>query len=228
MATYHADVKSQRTMVFQNSSSSIADLLWATDSRPSIHDPSTGKSLNHQSLFQFVRDFRLQIPPHLSSKPVVAVILPNGPLLAVTVFAVANRYTAAPINASSGADQIRADVLQAGAHVVLVSPHDIQKLGLNDSWIADAGINVVPVELGDDLSVRFTDQETPNSLLRDSHTPNAGSDCAILLFTSGTSGKKKLVPLTIQSILTGVSFVIESWGLTSADVCNNLMPLNHV
>ncbi|KAL9078001.1 MAG: hypothetical protein Q9157_003086 [Trypethelium eluteriae] len=221
-------VNSQRASLFQNPSSTIADLLWASNLQPSIHDPSTGKSLSHQHLFQFVRDFRLRIPSHVSSKPVVAIALPNGPLLGITVVAVANRYTAAPINASSGADQIRADVLQAGSHVVLALPQDIERLGLHDPWVAESGIAVVPVELAEDLTPHITEHESSDGLLRSEHTSNAGSDCAILLFTSGTSGKKKLVPLTVKSILIGVIFVIESWGLTAADVCNNLMPLNHV
>ena len=228
MAEHQPDVKSQRSALFQTSSSTISDLLWATNFQPSIHDPSTGRSLSHQSLFQLVRDFRLRIPQYLSSKPVVAIILPNGPLLAVTVIAVASRYTAAPINASSGADQIRADVLQAGSHVVMVLRQDIQRLGLNDTWVADAGIDVVPVELDDDMALQISEPKIPNYRLETCHTPNAGDDCAILLFTSGTSGKKKLVPLTVKSILTGVDFVIQSWGLTAIDVCNNLMPLNHV
>ncbi|KAL9096046.1 MAG: hypothetical protein Q9165_001568 [Trypethelium subeluteriae] len=221
-------VNSQRAALFHNPSSTIADLLWASSLQPSVHDPSTGKSLSHQRLFQFVRDFRIRVPPHVSSKPVVAIILPNGPLLGIAVVAVANRYTAAPINASSGADQIRADVLQAGSHVVLALPQDIQRLGLRDPWVAEAGIAVVPVELAEDVTPHITEYESSDGLLGSEHTSNAGSDCAILLFTSGTSGKKKLVPLTVKSILIGVVFVIESWGLTAADVCNNLMPLNHV
>ena len=220
-------MKVQRAAAFQSASSNIVDSLWATDVKPCIHDPSTGKSLSHHSLFQFVRDFRLHIPSHGSSKPVVAIILPNGPLLAITVIAVANRYTAAPIQSSSGADQIRADVLQAGSNAILVSPEDITRLGLNDAWVADAGIDVVPVEFDDDMNVQLVAHDMPSDL-EGNHASNAGSDCAILLFTSGTSGKKKLVPLTVRSILTGVAFVIESWGLTPVDVCNNLMPLHHV
>ncbi|KAI9693779.1 MAG: putative NRPS-like protein biosynthetic cluster [Bathelium mastoideum] len=228
MAASQPDVKSQRAAAFQNPSSTLVDLLWASNVEPCIHDPSTGRSLSHESLFQCVRDFRLDIPSNVSSKPVVAIVLPNGPLLAVTVIAVANRYTAAPISSSSGADQIRADVLQAGSNVVLALPQDIPRLGLCDSWVANAGIDVVPIEFGDDMVVRLMLQQSPGPFLQTRHSPNVGSDCAILLFTSGTSGKKKLVPLTVRSILNGVAFVIDSWGLTPADVCNNLMPLHHV
>ena len=42
------------------------------------------------------------------------------------------------------------------------------------------------------------------------------------------SGTKKRVPITVHSIVSGVAFVIDSWGLTSSDRCLNMMPLNHV
>ena len=49
-----------------------------------------------------------------------------------------------------------------------------------------------------------------------------------MLFTSGTNGMEKMVPLSIHTLLSGVAFVIESWHLTNEDVCLNMMPLNHV
>ncbi len=45
---------------------------------------------------------------------------------------------------------------------------------------------------------------------------------------TGTSGTKKVVPITCLGLLTGVQCVIDSWGLTSTDICLNMMPLNHV
>jgi long-subunit acyl-CoA synthetase (AMP-forming) len=217
----------ERAVLYRSAQSSILDLLWAARTTPSIHDPSTGKSLAHDALFRTVRDFRLPPPRDQNSKPVVGILLPNGPLLGISVIAVANRYTAAPINASSGPDQIKADVLQAGANIVLATPGDVQKLGLEDAWVAEAGITVVSAELSEDMGIRLSHVDDV-ATTHNCHVPNIASDIAIILFTSGTSGTKKLVPLSIKSILAGVRCVIESWGLTETDVCNNLMPLNHV
>ncbi|KAF4494138.1 peroxisomal-coenzyme A synthetase [Fusarium agapanthi] len=57
---------------------------------------------------------------------------------------------------------------------------------------------------------------------------NKADDIGLIFFTSGTSGTKKVVPLTVNSIIAGVAFVIESWGLTASDICLNMMPLYHV
>ncbi|KAI9687686.1 MAG: putative NRPS-like protein biosynthetic cluster [Bogoriella megaspora] len=214
--------------VFHDPFNAIYDLLWPDRTEPSIHDPSTGRSCSHASLAKTVAEFRLPIPQSVTSKPVVAILLPNGPLLALTVFAVANRYKAAPINAASGADQVKTDVLEAGSNIILVNANDRKRLGLEEAWVAEEGIEVLSIELGHDMTLELTQSDVISSSPEGAHHQNVGTDISIILFTSGTSGKKKLVPLTTKTILAGVKFVIDSWGLTPTDVCANLMPLNHV
>lgn len=50
----------------------------------------------------------------------------------------------------------------------------------------------------------------------------------LVLFTSGTSGTKKLVPYTLESLIVGAGCIIQSWDLTALDVAFNMMPLFHV
>merc|ERR1719453_2269592 len=54
------------------------------------------------------------------------------------------------------------------------------------------------------------------------------SDVALVLHTSGTSGKKKVVPYTLDSLVVGAACVIASWRLRPEDVNLNMMPLFHV
>ena len=60
------------------------------------------------------------------------------------------------------------------------------------------------------------------------HPPNSGDDIAIILFTSGTSGTKKLVPITTYNLIAGTIATMESVELSETDTCLNMMPLNHV
>lgn len=43
-------------------------------------------------------------------------------------------------------------------------------------------------------------------------------DQSLILQTSGTSGKKKVVPYTLRSLIIGTCAVIQSWGLREADI----------
>lgn len=161
-------------------------------------------------------------------KPRVAIALPNGPLLAATCIAVTTYYTAAPINPAAGPEQFRADVTQAGAKFILTTPDDYEKLQLR-AWANNDGIEVIFVDWdqGDEIALRSPEGQ-PIVCPDAKRKPNKADDIGIILFTSGTSGTKKVVPLLLHSIIAGIVFVIESWGLSEADVCLNMMPLYHV
>jgi len=58
--------------------------------------------------------------------------------------------------------------------------------------------------------------------------PNGASDEVLVLFTSGTTGNKKLVPHQLGAMLTAAATIALSWDLTTNDVNCNLMPLFHV
>ncbi|KAJ3163370.1 hypothetical protein HDU88_006319 [Geranomyces variabilis] len=213
---------------------SLLDLFPATTAA-AIRD-SNGKVLSHHQLRRFLTSFSIPgVPPPSSTRqaPVVAIALPNGPTLGLAVLAVATYATATPINASSGSEQFRVDVLQGGARAVLVLAADVDRLDLRGSWVRDNGISVILVEPRDNLTFTMHPLDPTQEMQRapwagEPWRPNAPDAIAIILFTSGTSGKKKLVPLTVKSIVAGVAFVVESWGLTREDICLNQMPLNHV
>ena len=58
--------------------------------------------------------------------------------------------------------------------------------------------------------------------------PNQHDDEVLVLFTSGTTGQKKLVPHLLSDLLVATACIAVSWKLTPADTNCNLMPLFHV
>ncbi|KAK3952976.1 hypothetical protein QBC32DRAFT_388932 [Pseudoneurospora amorphoporcata] len=231
---------------FKSSYTSLSAFIQPT-SKPALSTPGLSTVLTHCSLRDFVHNFSLPTKAldvqqrGRLTKPIVSIALPNGPVLAAVCLAVANTCTASPVNCDKavGPEQFRADVRQAGASVILTTAKDAERLGLTgpSSWTALEGLTVLLVESDDvgsgqstqisirDLTGRLV---TPQAAGCSQPSPNGTDDVAIILFTSGTSGTKKLVPITIQNIVAGVAFVIDSWGLTPDDVCLNMMPLFHI
>ncbi|RDA95547.1 hypothetical protein CP533_1188, partial [Ophiocordyceps camponoti-saundersi (nom. inval.)] len=219
----------------KRSYTSFSDFIERSD-RPALRasqDPT--EFITYRGLHALTNKLRLPESTTASRKPVVAIALPNGPLLAAVCVAVTTWYTAAPINPSAGAEQFRADVVQSGARYILTSSEEYARLRLDESWVRGADVDVVFVEWDgrdgvdfktvDGLALQTQDGE---GLRLRRRRPNEAHDVGLVLFTSGTSGAKKVVPLTLQSIVSGVSFVVDSWGLGSEDVCLNMMPLYHV
>ncbi|KAM5528319.1 peroxisomal-coenzyme a synthetase [Fusarium oxysporum f. sp. phaseoli] len=179
----------------------------------------TGDVITHRELQHFVNNFQLPVES-LETKPVVSIALPKGPLLAATCIAVTTYYTASPINPAAGPEQFRADILQARVNFILTRKDEYTKLQLDASWVSEKKIQVFVMDWTRDegISLKTLDGEavpTGNT----ERVQNTADDIGLVLFTSGTSGTKKVVPLTVHSIITGVAFVIESWGLTSEDIC---------
>ncbi|EWG44724.1 hypothetical protein FVEG_05723 [Fusarium verticillioides 7600] len=198
------------------------------DDKPALRAPTDEDVISHRELRHFVDNFRL--PINISDKkPVVSIALPNGPLLAATCIAVTTYYTASPINPAAGAEQFRADILQARADFILTTKDEYTKLQLDANWVSDNKIQIFIMDWTRDegISLRTVDGEAIPTASAE-RVANKADDIGLILFTSGTSGTKKVVPLTVHSIIAGVAFVIESWGLTASDICLNMMPLYHV
>lgn len=219
-------VKATADLVKQ-SYGAFSDFVGCED-RPALRTTSSDNYITHRGLHDFVANFELPVNTK-GRKPVIAIALPNSPLLAATCMAVMSYYTAAPINPAAGAEQFRADILQAGASLILTTADDFERLELGESWVAERHIQVLLMEWthGDEIVIRASNgQQVPRCLTK--RGPNTADDIGLILFTSGTSGTKKVVPLTIHSIIAGIVFVMDSWGLTSTDICLNMMPLYHV
>jgi hypothetical protein len=221
-------LKSTQELV-KKSYGAFSDFLHG-DGRPALSTTSPQSFITHRGLQRFAKTLRLPVAP-FSKKPIVAIAVPNGPLLAATCIAVTTYYTSAPINPAAGAEQFQADVEQSGASFILTTADEYEKLQMQD-WTRD-GPQVFLVEWdgldGISLSeVNGSPLAVPTAAAAGERSYNTADDIGLILFTSGTSGTKKVVPLTIHSIVAGIVFVIDSWGLTPSDVCLNMMPLYHV
>jgi len=153
----------------------------------------------------------------------VAVVLPNGPEMAVAVLAVAASAICVPLNQASGSEelhryfidlQLRAVIGQAGidspAHRVARSL-GIRLIGLSSDRDAEAGLFTLSGE-------------------RESALPEAAAtanDVAILLLTSGTTSRPKIVPLTQGAICASAYHSGAALALGEADCGINMMPLFH-
>ncbi|KAH6845794.1 hypothetical protein B0I37DRAFT_435284 [Chaetomium sp. MPI-CAGE-AT-0009] len=227
-----AELATPAKQLARSSFSALWELIDPND-RPALRF-SDGRSqfISHRNLHDFVRGFRL--PSEVTSspkRPVVCVALPNGPLLAAVCLAVATYYVAAPINPAVGPDQFRADISRVGAAFILTTASDVEALQLEHAWVRDGDIRVLVAELEQDMAitVREVGGNRPLNLGRGPQPrPNKTDDVSIVLFTSGTTGTKKVVPLRMNSLLAGAAEDISSWALTDRDTSLNMMPLYNI
>jgi acyl-CoA synthetase (AMP-forming)/AMP-acid ligase II/acyl carrier protein len=154
----------------------------------------------------------------------VAIVLPQGPDLAVTFLAVAAGATAAPLNPAYVEKEFLfyLEDLQARA---LILPQ-----GSDSPARAAAGSLGVPViELipGENGAGRFH----LSGVSRPFESPAGfaeADDVALVLHTSGTTSRPKMVPLTHTNLLASVRHIGATLQLQPTDRCLNVMPLFHI
>jgi long-subunit acyl-CoA synthetase (AMP-forming) len=204
---------------------SFSDLLPNDPSRPALICPQSNQQISYAKLQEFIRAFDLGLPCPTQGRPRVAVMLPNGPILALAVLAIANRYTMIPMARTVAPDQLRADVEAVNSDAILMLAGDAPKVQL------DSVLPVFIVHPQPDLTFTVSSSTIPQTSTPEvTVTPenNKADDVAVLLFTSGTSGKKKLVPITAYNLFAGAVFTMDSVALNASSRCLNMMPLHHM
>ncbi|KAL4982610.1 hypothetical protein BDW68DRAFT_182381 [Aspergillus falconensis] len=200
---------------------SLPDLLPDDPNRPALIDPASNQELSYARLRSFVNGFELGLPFPAQGRPRVAVMLPNGPILALAVLAIANRYTMIPMARTAAPEQLRADVEAVNADAILMLEADVGKVQLDEK------LPVFVVHPQPDLTFTVASTDPAFVPAQSTHS-NDPDDVAVLLFTSGTSGKKKLVPITAYNLFASAVFTMDSVALDDTSRCANMMPLHHI
>ena len=155
----------------------------------------------------------------------VAIVLPNGPEAAVAFLAVASFAMAAPLNPAYRESELEFYFSDLRADTVIVLAED----SIAATNVARAmKIPLLRVAI-DPYSAAGSLQLTDCPSSAASAREDVDSDQpALMLHTSGTTSRPKLVSLT-QANLAVSATNIQNWlGLSPADRCFNIMPLFHI
>ncbi|MBK36917.1 MAG: AMP-dependent synthetase [Gemmatimonadetes bacterium] len=157
----------------------------------------------------------------------VAIVLPNGSEMAVAYLSVAMAATTAPLNPAYRVDEYAFYMEDLSAKVLLV------EAGSSSPAVEAAETLNVPI-----LEVTTDDQRPAGSFdltarTKLSGTPEAGGlaqadDVALVLHTSGTTSRPKIVPLTHTNVCASAGNIRNTLSLTPDDRCMNVMPLFHI
>ena len=151
----------------------------------------------------------------------VAIVLPNGPEMATCFLAVASQFSAAPLNPAYKQSEYLFYLEDLAPKLVIVAD------GSDNSVRAAAtelGISVIEAKVADGAAAGLFSLCDGTA---DITVPVPSSE-ALVLHTSGTTSRPKVVPLTQENIVTSAGNISASLQLTSADHCLNIMPLFHI
>jgi acyl-CoA synthetase (AMP-forming)/AMP-acid ligase II len=157
----------------------------------------------------------------------VAIVLPNGPEMAAAFIAVAAGTTSAPLNPAYKADEFEFYLNDLRARVLVVAQGSdspavavAEKLGM-----AVARLTPTPDEGAGSFTLAFAGEAGEPAA---QGGPAEAGDTALVLHTSGTTSRPKIVPLSQGNVCASARHIRESLAFTAEDRGLNIMPLFHI
>jgi acyl-CoA synthetase (AMP-forming)/AMP-acid ligase II len=153
----------------------------------------------------------------------VAIVLPNGPEMAAAFIAIGAGATTAPLNPAYRADEFNFYLTDLKAKALVV-----QKGVATEARDVAAKLGVAVLELvPGDHAGSFTLEGGSPAQAAQPGAAEAG-DIALVLHTSGTTARPKIVPLSQANICASARHIGATLALSPADACLNIMPLFHI
>ncbi|MEM6941668.1 MAG: acyl--CoA ligase [Pseudomonadota bacterium] len=152
----------------------------------------------------------------------VAIVLPNGPEMATAFVTVAQSATTAPLNPAYKEEEFAFYLEDLKARAIIV------EAGYDGPAVAAAKrfdltvLELTPCEPAGCFALATA--QTGSAV---EGVPGP-SDVALILHTSGTTSRPKIVPLLQSNVAASAQNIRASLSLTADDCCLNVMPLFHI
>jgi len=154
----------------------------------------------------------------------VAIALRNGPTIATAFLSVTRAAVAAPLNPRFTKSEFLFYLDDLHPAAVIVAEPDTT----NCTEAADElGISIIALSDAPDGPAGTFMMSIPDAAQSDDPSPHP-EDVALVLHTSGTTGRPKIVPLSHGNLHRSAHNVAMTLGLTAHDRCLNMMPLFHI
>ena len=212
------------------SSATILDIVRSSAS----HDPERVAILaagrpdcSYDQLVRHVEETQLALARcGLAPGDRVAVVLPNGPEMAAAFLAVSAAATCAPLNPTYREQELEFYLRDLQAAALIVADGDA---GPAAKVAARLGITVIGCRMRRDQPAGCFEL-VPSSGTRSGIAERAATpaDIALVLHTSGTTARPKLVPLSHANLCVSARNIARTLQLGPHDRCLNVLPLFHI
>jgi acyl-CoA synthetase (AMP-forming)/AMP-acid ligase II len=206
----------------------IDELLAAgADGAAALSAPG-GVALTYAGLRRLAADTRAALNAHgIGRNDRVAIVLDNGPEMAAGFVAIASGATSAPLNPGYRADEFEFYLTDLNARALVV---EAGKASPAIDVAHNLNVPVVRLHPTPQAGAGSFTLEFPATLKGAAARPGAAQpdDIALVLHTSGTTSRPKIVPLSQRNVCASARNVGASTAFTAKDRGLNIMPLFHI
>ena len=194
---------------------------YQNDNNTALTSESNSK-LSYENLKSFTDNIARQLAGNeISNKDRAAIVLPNGPFMASSFLAISSYMSAAPLNPAYKADEYEFYLKDLSPKIVIVEPNSKNNV---IEVAKKLKIPVCEIKIQKDSPPGLFDLFDKTS----QYSLPEENDEALVLHTSGTTSRPKIVPLTNKNIFSSAVNISKSLELSEIDHCLNIMPLFHI
>ncbi len=210
-----------------NGATTIEQLLAAgADQADALLAPA-GAPLSYAGLRQQIAETRTSLNGvGIGRNDRVAIVLPNGAEMASAFIAVACSATAAPLNPGYRAEEFDFYLSDLGAKALIVEQGSVSPAIAVALRRGVALFTLCPSSIGAGRFTLDTGAAVPAPPARGGAAE--ADDVALVLHTSGTTSRPKIVPLSQRNVSASARNIAATTRLAAADRGLNVMPLFHI
>jgi acyl-CoA synthetase (AMP-forming)/AMP-acid ligase II len=211
-----------------DTASTISEILNAgADDAPALSSPG-GVALSYRALRALTAKIASDLATHgVGPNDRVAIVLDNGPEMAAAFLSIAGAATAAPLNPTYRAEEFEFYLTDLRAKLLVVAQ------GKESPAVAVAeklGVPIARLVAHPERGAGSFDLDFPDDIAGAARpvTPAKPEDIALVLHTSGTTSRPKIVPLSHKNICASAANIRRTLALTANDRGLVIMPLFHI
>ena len=200
------------------------------DDAPALSSPG-GTPLTYRGLRKLVTDITASLATQgIGPNDRVGIVLDNGPEMAAAFLSIGSAATAAPLNPTYRAEEFEFYLTDLHAKLLVVAAGKdspavgvAEKLGIPIARLIahpERGAGTFTLNYGDSATRRLGELAAVRAASPD--------DIALVLHTSGTTSRPKIVPLAHKNIAASASNIRKTLALTANDRGLVIMPLFHI
>ncbi len=204
------------------SEKNVRNLLSAGSRNKNAITAPNRPALTYQALIEHVDQIGSELASQgLTNADRVAIVLPNGPEMATAFLAVSSYMSAAPLNPAYKQSEYEFYLEDLNPKLVIVEENSSNPVREAAKKLS---IPVAEIKINKDAAAGVFSLFTK---VKEIAFPSENTE-ALVLHTSGTTSRPKVVPLTQGNIVASARNISNTLKLSEADHSLNIMPLFHI
>lgn len=196
-----------------------------------------GAQLSHAQYINAIKEFQRDLSLlNIPKQAAISIAIPNNLEFAVSFLGIAfSSYIAAPLNPAYKKSEFAFYIDDLKSALVLVPKDQYKNNSPAVQAAKDFGAGIAEIAWDHSKGKLVLDLKEPGAVVKvgagsAGYVPAAPAptDVALVLHTSGTTGRPKAVPLTQKNMATTVFNIINTYKLSPSDTSYLVMPLFHV